>query len=245
MSRSFGGTRFTTFPPIAISPPPICSSPAIIRRSVDLPQPDGPTSTQNSPSAMSTSTPRITCVDPKCLWTARIATAATSFPPPRVLRLSRAGPDDVRRPAGREPGYDVLRCLSPKLLFRFDRVERRVRRKDNARMAEELRSRGHGLVGQHVESQSREPPGVERGKRGIDVDHGAPRGVHEVGAGLRGRESVCADHPPRLRVERHVQRDYVAVGEQPRLVAACNIRGKVAVDQVRVAGENAREYVAA
>ena len=48
MSRSFGGTRFTTFDPIAISPSEISSSPAIIRKSVDLPQPDGPTSTQNS-----------------------------------------------------------------------------------------------------------------------------------------------------------------------------------------------------
>ena len=52
MSRSFGGTRLTTVPPIAISPSLISSSPAIIRSSVDLPQPDGPTSTQNSPSAI-------------------------------------------------------------------------------------------------------------------------------------------------------------------------------------------------
>ena len=35
-----------------------------MRSSVDLPQPDGPTSTQNSPSAISMSTPRITGVDP-------------------------------------------------------------------------------------------------------------------------------------------------------------------------------------
>src|SRR5205814_2125704 len=37
MSRCLGGTRFTTVPPIAISPSPISSSPAIIRSSVDLP----------------------------------------------------------------------------------------------------------------------------------------------------------------------------------------------------------------
>ena len=36
-----------------------------MRSSVDLPQPDGPTSTQNSPSAMAMSTPRMTCVAPK------------------------------------------------------------------------------------------------------------------------------------------------------------------------------------
>jgi hypothetical protein len=39
---------------MAISPPVIVSSPAIMRSSVDLPQPEGPTMTTNSPSAMST-----------------------------------------------------------------------------------------------------------------------------------------------------------------------------------------------
>ena len=42
MSRSFGGTSLTTSPSIAISPPLISSSPAIIRSVVVLPQPDGP-----------------------------------------------------------------------------------------------------------------------------------------------------------------------------------------------------------
>ena len=42
---------------LAISPEEIGSSPAIIRRVVDLPQPDGPTSTTNSWSAMSRSIP--------------------------------------------------------------------------------------------------------------------------------------------------------------------------------------------
>ena len=64
MSRSFGITSLTTRPPIRISPEEISSSPAIIRSSVDLPQPDGPTSTTNSPSAMSTLTPCITCTGP-------------------------------------------------------------------------------------------------------------------------------------------------------------------------------------
>src|SRR3546814_16522500 len=42
-----------------ISPAVISSSPATMRSSVDLPQPDGPTSTTSSPSAISRSTPRI------------------------------------------------------------------------------------------------------------------------------------------------------------------------------------------
>jgi len=43
--------------PMLIWPALISSRPAIIRSSVDLPQPDGPTSTTNSPSPMSMSTP--------------------------------------------------------------------------------------------------------------------------------------------------------------------------------------------
>ena len=53
MSRSLGGRSFTTRAPIEIVPEVISSSPAIERSAVDLPQPDGPTSTMNSPSAMS------------------------------------------------------------------------------------------------------------------------------------------------------------------------------------------------
>ena len=41
----------TTRPAIEISPPLISSRPATMRSSVDLPQPDGPTMTTNSPSA--------------------------------------------------------------------------------------------------------------------------------------------------------------------------------------------------
>ena len=57
MSRSFGGTLFTTRSPMRISPAVMFSRPAIMRSSVDLPQPEGPTSTTNSPSAIEMSTP--------------------------------------------------------------------------------------------------------------------------------------------------------------------------------------------
>src|SRR5690606_31765591 len=53
MSRSLGGTSLTTRSPIRSVPELISSSPAIMRNSVDLPQPDGPTSTSSSPSATS------------------------------------------------------------------------------------------------------------------------------------------------------------------------------------------------
>ena len=69
--RSIAGLEEITSGTISISPPVISSRPAIMRSSVDLPQPDGPTSTVNSPSAMSTSTPRITWVRPKYFSTLR------------------------------------------------------------------------------------------------------------------------------------------------------------------------------
>ena len=49
-----------------------------MRSSVDLPQPDGPTSTQNSPSAMAMSTPRMTWVVPNHFWTAVMVTPRPS-----------------------------------------------------------------------------------------------------------------------------------------------------------------------
>ena len=53
MPRWDGGTSLTTIPSISSVPAVIFSSPAIIRRSVDLPQPDGPTKTISSPVLMS------------------------------------------------------------------------------------------------------------------------------------------------------------------------------------------------
>ena len=50
MSRSLGATSLTTRSPILSVPVVISSSPAIMRRQVVLPQPDGPTRTMNSPS---------------------------------------------------------------------------------------------------------------------------------------------------------------------------------------------------
>src|SRR5439155_712567 len=81
MSRSLGRSAFTTRAPLAISPGLISWWPAILRSSVDLPQPEGPTSTQNSPSAMEMSTPCTTSVEPKDLRTPRNETADIVSPP--------------------------------------------------------------------------------------------------------------------------------------------------------------------
>ena len=79
MSRSLGGTWLTTLPLIAISPPEMFSSPATMRSSVLLPQPEGPTSTVNEPSGISIDTPCSTAVSPKRLMTLRMLTLAMGF----------------------------------------------------------------------------------------------------------------------------------------------------------------------
>src|SRR4051795_8574743 len=57
MSRSLGATSLTIRPPISTVPALGLSRPATMLSSVDLPQPEGPTSTVNSPLSMSRSIP--------------------------------------------------------------------------------------------------------------------------------------------------------------------------------------------
>src|SRR5439155_11735499 len=73
-SRSLGSTSLTTLPSIEMVPREISSNPAIMRKVVDFPQPDGPTSTTNSLS----STARLT------LFTAR---TSSPFGPVKLLEI--------------------------------------------------------------------------------------------------------------------------------------------------------------
>ena len=67
MPRLAGGTLLTLSPSISTSPELASSSPAMMRSKVDLPQPDGPTKTTNSPSLTSRSMPFSTSTLPKDL----------------------------------------------------------------------------------------------------------------------------------------------------------------------------------
>ena len=67
MSRSIGGTSLTTVSSIRISPEVMASSPAIMRRVVVLPQPEGPTKTTNSLSRICRSTSFTTWVSVELL----------------------------------------------------------------------------------------------------------------------------------------------------------------------------------
>src|SRR5690349_5683119 len=93
MSRSLGWTLLTTRSPIEIVPEVIFSRPASIRSRVDLPQPEGPTSTTNSPSSIGIDTPCRTSKVPNDLRTSRIWTDDIQRPPlicPAVSEI--AGP---------------------------------------------------------------------------------------------------------------------------------------------------------
>ena len=65
--RSALSVSFTSRPSMRISPAVASSSPAMVRRSVDLPQPEGPTKTANSPSSILRSIGRSTWTGPKDL----------------------------------------------------------------------------------------------------------------------------------------------------------------------------------
>ena len=84
MSRSIGSTSLTTRPPMLISPELTLSSPAIIASSVDLPQPDGPTSTTNSPGSTSRSMSCNTACAPNRLLSLRMLSEAIYFTAPWV-----------------------------------------------------------------------------------------------------------------------------------------------------------------
>src|SRR5690606_36112945 len=90
--RLAGGRCVTSLSPIQMLPEVTSSSPAISRRMVDLPQPDGPTKTRNSPSAMSSSTFRMTSVLSNRLVT------SFSRPPAIALSLYRAGRETGHQP---------------------------------------------------------------------------------------------------------------------------------------------------
>src|SRR5882762_5291707 len=141
MSRSFGATPLTTRSPIAIRPAEISSSPAIILKSVDLPQPEGPTSTQNSPSSTPTSTPCKTSVEPKLLRTPERVTDAM-----RVLDLRGvASVGGFRKGEGRLAVTTVaVKGIRPARLRLYDE------RKDGALMKKILITGAAGDVGSNL-----------------------------------------------------------------------------------------------
>src|SRR5262245_63963952 len=108
MSRSLGGTRFMSLPPMEMVPDEISSRPAIIRSVVDFPQPDGPTRTMNSRSLIWRLKSSTALKPPSyTLWTWSSSTLAmaqgTSYQRPRTESSARArGRDQVDLERARE-----------------------------------------------------------------------------------------------------------------------------------------------
>src|SRR5271170_2737064 len=96
MSRSLGCTLLTTRSPIEIVPEVMFSSPASIRSRVDLPQPEGPTSTTNAPSSIGTLTPCRTSNPPNDFRTSRICTDAIhTLPKPETHGAMGLAPQPI------------------------------------------------------------------------------------------------------------------------------------------------------
>src|SRR5262249_1668835 len=151
MARSFGGTSLTPSPSTAISPPVISSSPAIMRKVVDLPQPDGPTSTTNSLSAMSRSMALTASTSSYFLMTFRSVTCAIYSTLCRAggqsgnVVVHQEGVDDQRRRrAEQRAGHDLPPVVDIAPDQRRDDADRQhelVRRCREGERIEELRPR--------------------------------------------------------------------------------------------------------
>src|SRR5581483_5093255 len=98
--RLEGGTPRIGLPSISTWPPLIGSSPQINRSKVDLPQPEGPTKTTNSPWAMSRSMLCSTSTWPKRLLTSRNSTRDIGLPLSRQADCFRHDLGDAVRVLG-------------------------------------------------------------------------------------------------------------------------------------------------
>src|SRR5258705_5549430 len=105
MSRSLGWTLLKTRLPIEIVPEVMFSRPASMRSRVDLPQPDGPTRTTNSPSSIGIDTPCNTSKLPNDFRTSRICTEDIHF----SLHFERRTTSAATVPLFFLPGFALIR----------------------------------------------------------------------------------------------------------------------------------------
>src|SRR6478609_5273236 len=177
MSRSIGARLFTTAPSMLIVPEVISSSPATMRSVVVLPQPEGPTSTTNSRSAISRLTFLTTGLPSKTLFrTFRSTRAISSFDaagPAGEVVLDEERVDDRHRDGTdqrarhqRAPEKDVA---ADELGSDTDRHGLLLGRREEHKCVDELVPRER-----EGEDARREDAG--HGDRQDDVDHRLPAG---------------------------------------------------------------------
>src|SRR5580704_19343843 len=100
MQRCAGGSAVTSLPPMQMRPLDTCSRPAIRRSVVDLPQPDGPSSTTSEAAAASKLTLSTARVAPHDLLTFRTEICDTGSPRERqvTMPVNHCIVKPVRRP---------------------------------------------------------------------------------------------------------------------------------------------------
>src|SRR4029079_4818727 len=113
MSRARGGRSVTSRSPIEIVPPVASSRPAIMRSSVDLPQPDARTSTRNAPPPMVSETPSTATTPPE----------KTLLTLSRTISATRRIVQSIPHPSGKSNGIDhLVNCLYSRLHDGGDRL---------------------------------------------------------------------------------------------------------------------------
>src|SRR5690349_6839181 len=114
MSRLCTGTSVMSWPPTWTRPASGISKPAIMRRDVVLPQPDGPSSEKNSPAAMSSVTPSTAMTLPSNVlvtFSSLMAAedSASAFQDPGDARVDVVLARVVPLPVGLDQGLDLFR----------------------------------------------------------------------------------------------------------------------------------------
>src|SRR5215831_830054 len=162
MFRSLGAVLLTSRSPMRISPPLASSSPAIMRRMVDLPQPEGPTSTTNSSCATSRSMPRTASIAPNRLLSALSTSCAMRWPE-RLARGDAAGDLSLQQ---RFRGAVALRERVDRLAIRGDlgAIARKARGQRRRRRAAD-----HGAHGDEMLRRGEAPEiGLAKARRPAD-----------------------------------------------------------------------------
>src|SRR5580698_8435590 len=102
MRRSFGSAHVMSSPPISMEPSVTSINPAMLCSKVDLPQPDGPSSTTNSPAFTSRSSDSMTVFAPSSMRRLRTDTFDTLVMPLSLgLPFDCARSDAAHKPAAR------------------------------------------------------------------------------------------------------------------------------------------------
>src|SRR5713226_5094203 len=170
-SRSFGDRSVTVRSPIEISPAVTSSSPATNLRTVDFPHPDGPTSTMNSPSAISReSSSTATTSAPKTLVTPCRTIFAMSHPSWGRLRQAPIGQLPSNPPVRGRPAAQQIETQEggPGHRRRGDLRDARPRGDGRESLADPLDERSAAILQlptaqHHVDLLPREPQAPDRG----------------------------------------------------------------------------------